>query len=232
MKPGRRKIVVAITGASGAPYAKRCLAALRELAAKGDLELGVCASPTAVEVWALECGGDMREQIGEKIWGTRDYKGIFSPDLDGRPVQINVWYPAVTKEGMRRMRFADYVDQTSPEAFSKFNSVMKERSQQNAADSVSSDQLAALQAYEKLVNRTGGIRGQQLHFQVYDDASSPQTAVQLTNTILAAKPAVVIGSTLAPATTAMMPFFKDGPVLYALTPSAQRRYARCRCAPA
>lgn len=91
-------------------------------------------------------------------------------------------------------------------------------SQTGAAAAPGQDQLAALQAYEKLVNRTGGIRGEQLHFQIYDDASSPQTAVQLTNTILAAKPAVVFGSTLAPATTAMMPFFKDGPVLYSLTP--------------
>jgi branched-chain amino acid transport system substrate-binding protein len=91
-------------------------------------------------------------------------------------------------------------------------------SQTGPGASPGQDQLAALQAYEKLVNRTGGIRGMQLHFQIYDDASSPATAVQLTNTILAQKPAVVIGSTLAPATTAMMPFFKDGPVLYALTP--------------
>jgi branched-chain amino acid transport system substrate-binding protein len=93
-------------------------------------------------------------------------------------------------------------------------------SQTGAAASPGQDQAAAIQAYEKLVNRTGGIRGMQLHFQIYDDASSPQTAVQLTNTILAQnpKPQVVIGSTLAPATTAMMPFFKDGPVLYALTP--------------
>jgi branched-chain amino acid transport system substrate-binding protein len=80
------------------------------------------------------------------------------------------------------------------------------------------DQMAALQAYEKLVNRTGGIRGAQLHFQIFDDQSSPQVAVQLTTTILAKQPQIVIGSTLAPATTAMMPFFKDGPVLYALTP--------------
>jgi ABC-type branched-subunit amino acid transport system substrate-binding protein len=29
---------------------------------------------------------------------------------------------------------------------------------------------------------------------------------------------VMLGSTLAPATTAMMPFFKDGPVLYSMTP--------------
>src|SRR4029077_3441948 len=57
-----------------------------------------------------------------RTWrGTRDYKGIFSPDPDGRPVQINVCCPAVAKEGMRRMRFAAYVDQTSPDAFLKFN---------------------------------------------------------------------------------------------------------------
>lgn len=91
-------------------------------------------------------------------------------------------------------------------------------SQTGPAASPGGDQYAALEAYEKLVNRSGGIRGEQLHFAVYDDGSSPQTAVQLTNTILATKPAVVIGSTLSPATTAMMPFFRDGPVLFALTP--------------
>ena len=91
-------------------------------------------------------------------------------------------------------------------------------SQTGVAAAPGQDQFAALQAYEKLVNRTGGIRGQQLHFQIYDDQSSPQTAVQLTNQILPMKPAVMLGSTLAPATTAMMPFFKDGPVLYSMTP--------------
>jgi flavin prenyltransferase len=79
----RRKIVVGITGASGAPYAKRCLAWLRELAKKGDIELGVCASPTASEVWALECGGDMREEIGEKLWGARDFKAPFASGSAG-----------------------------------------------------------------------------------------------------------------------------------------------------
>jgi flavin prenyltransferase len=79
----RKKIVVGITGASGAPYAKRCLSVLRELAAKGELELGVCASPTAAEVWSLECGGDMIEQVGEKVWGTRDYKAPFASGSAG-----------------------------------------------------------------------------------------------------------------------------------------------------
>ena len=83
MKPGRRKIVVAITGASGAPYAKRCLAWLSDLAAKGDVELGVCASPTAPEVWALECGGDMREHLREKLWGPKDFKAPFASGSAG-----------------------------------------------------------------------------------------------------------------------------------------------------
>jgi 4-hydroxy-3-polyprenylbenzoate decarboxylase len=83
VKPMRRKIVVGITGASGAPYAKRCLAALRELAAQGEVELGVCASPTASDVWALECGGDMKEEIGEKVWGIRDYKAPFASGSAG-----------------------------------------------------------------------------------------------------------------------------------------------------
>jgi 4-hydroxy-3-polyprenylbenzoate decarboxylase len=83
MKIERRKIVVGITGASGAPYAKQCLARLRELADKGEVELGVCASPTAAEVWALECGGDMREQIGETLWGPRDFKAPFASGSAG-----------------------------------------------------------------------------------------------------------------------------------------------------
>jgi 4-hydroxy-3-polyprenylbenzoate decarboxylase len=83
VKAERRKIVVGITGASGAPYAKSCLAWLRELAAKGEVELGVCASPTAAEVWALECGGDMREELGEKLWGARDFKAPFASGSAG-----------------------------------------------------------------------------------------------------------------------------------------------------
>ena len=76
----RRKIVVGITGASGAPYAKRLIAALR---ARDDVELGLCASPTAAEVWALECGGDLREDVGATLWGARDYKAPFASGSAG-----------------------------------------------------------------------------------------------------------------------------------------------------
>ena len=73
-------IVVAITGASGAPYARRLVAVLR---GRADVELGVCVSPTAAEVWALECGGDLREAIGVPVWSVRDYKAPFASGSAG-----------------------------------------------------------------------------------------------------------------------------------------------------
>ncbi len=80
----RRKIVVGVTGASGAPYARRLVAYLEERArTRGDVELAVCLSRTAPEVWALECGGDPREQIGAPVWGMRDYRAPFASGSAG-----------------------------------------------------------------------------------------------------------------------------------------------------
>jgi 4-hydroxy-3-polyprenylbenzoate decarboxylase len=71
----KRRIVVGITGASGAPYARRLLAVLRS---RDDVEVAVCVSQTAPEVWALECGGDLRESLGLPVWGVRDLKAPFA----------------------------------------------------------------------------------------------------------------------------------------------------------
>jgi flavin prenyltransferase len=90
MSRERRKIVVGITGASGAPYAKQCLRRLGELAERGEVEFGVCASPTAAEVWALECGGDMREEIQQKLWGHRDFKAPFASGSAGWQAMVVV----------------------------------------------------------------------------------------------------------------------------------------------
>jgi len=83
----KRKIVVGITGASGAPYARRLTGWLAERArAQGDVEIGVCLSATAAEVWALECGGDIREELstlGLPVWGMRDYKAPFASGSAG-----------------------------------------------------------------------------------------------------------------------------------------------------
>lgn len=76
----KRKIVVGITGASGAPYARRLLHVLRE---RDDVEVGVCLSSTAPEVWKVECGGDVREAIPFPVWGTRDYGAPFASGSAG-----------------------------------------------------------------------------------------------------------------------------------------------------
>ncbi len=84
MTQKKRKIVVGITGASGAPYAKRLLSFLsHRVRTAGDVEVGVCLSATAPEVWALECGGDLREDIDLPIYGMRDYKAPFASGSAG-----------------------------------------------------------------------------------------------------------------------------------------------------
>lgn len=83
---GPRKIVLGVTGASGAPYAKRLLEVLCEERSKGTVEVGLCLSSTAQEVWALECGGDIREHargLDVPVWGLRDYRAPFASGSAG-----------------------------------------------------------------------------------------------------------------------------------------------------
>lgn len=77
----------------------------------------------------------------------------------------------------------------------------------------------SLNILAEVVNKSGGIRGQPLRFVFHDDESSPQVAVQLTNQILADKPAVMLGSSLVAMCAAMAPLLTDGPVDYCLSPA-------------
>jgi 4-hydroxy-3-polyprenylbenzoate decarboxylase len=79
----RRKIVVGITGASGAPYARRLLQELEAAAQRDEVEVGICLSSTAPEVWSLECGGDLREATRFPIWAGRDYRAPFASGSAG-----------------------------------------------------------------------------------------------------------------------------------------------------
>ncbi len=77
----------------------------------------------------------------------------------------------------------------------------------------------ALAAAERYVNARGGINGRPVKFVIGDEQSSLQIAVQNVNQIVAQKPAIVFGGTLAALCNASTSVVKnDGPVLYCYTP--------------
>jgi branched-chain amino acid transport system substrate-binding protein len=77
-----------------------------------------------------------------------------------------------------------------------------------------------LSAFEKYFNARGGVRGQRIHFEIHDDQSTPQVALQLANAIAARKMPVILGSafvgTCAPIGALVA---ASGPVQYCLTPA-------------
>ncbi len=80
------------------------------------------------------------------------------------------------------------------------------------------EEQKALQLAEPVINKAGGIQGQPVHFIFYDGQSNPQTAVQLTDRIVAAKPAVLLGSSLVAVCNAMAPLMQNGPTMYCVSP--------------
>ena len=82
---------------------------------------------------------------------------------------------------------------------------------------VGSTQLQALKALEAQVNASGGIGGRPLAFVVADDQSSPQTAVQLAQGLIAKRVPIILGSSSPNACGAIAPLVaQNGPVLYCL----------------
>lgn len=76
-----------------------------------------------------------------------------------------------------------------------------------------------LPAIEKIVNSTGGIQGRPVKFVINDIQSNPVVAVQIVNTILPKKPAVIIGPEPGGAVLAIEPLTKQDVVLYVLAAS-------------
>ena len=62
---------------------------------------------------------------------------------------------------------------------------------------------------ETQINKAGGINGQPIHFNVQDDASSPQVGVQLMTALTTRKVPFVFGSALVAVCNAMFPVSKD-----------------------
>jgi 4-hydroxy-3-polyprenylbenzoate decarboxylase len=78
-----KKIVIGVTGASGAPYARRLMTVLRDRTRDhGDVEIGCVLSKTARSVWPLECGGSP-EDLQVPIYGESSYQAPFASGSAG-----------------------------------------------------------------------------------------------------------------------------------------------------
>lgn len=80
-RPAPRKIVLAITGASGAIYAEATISALVGARRRGDVHFAAVLSQSAPEVWNHELGGDVREHLRAldvPVFEGRDYAAPFA----------------------------------------------------------------------------------------------------------------------------------------------------------
>jgi 4-hydroxy-3-polyprenylbenzoate decarboxylase len=72
------KLVVAVGGASGSIYARRLLDVVT---AQGGVEVGLCLSQAAQEVWRHELGGEPEYPC--RRWGLRDFSAPFASGSAG-----------------------------------------------------------------------------------------------------------------------------------------------------
>lgn len=79
MQQNKHKIVVAVTGASGAIYAKVLFQKLQQLNSQIE-EVGIVMSDNAKQVWEMELGDQSYEQIPFKIYSKDDF---FAPFASG-----------------------------------------------------------------------------------------------------------------------------------------------------
>ncbi len=86
---------------------------------------------------------------------------------------------------------------------------------------IGSAEAKSVQAIEKIVNATGGIKGQPVKMVIQDDQSNPATAVQIASGIIAKKPNVLLGPTYLASCLAVAPLVtaNNGPVMYCFAPT-------------
>jgi branched-chain amino acid transport system substrate-binding protein len=78
----------------------------------------------------------------------------------------------------------------------------------------------ALRVVEDDVNKSGGVQGRPIHFEISDDQSNPATALSLANQIIAKGAPVVLGPIVASNCEAVFPqVLQNGPVVYCVSPS-------------
>ncbi len=81
------------------------------------------------------------------------------------------------------------------------------------------DEQQDFKLIEALVNKQGGVNHRPIAFDISDDTSNPQTAVQLMNGVIAQKVPILIGPGLTQDCNATTPLVRNrGPVAYCLSP--------------
>jgi branched-chain amino acid transport system substrate-binding protein len=90
------------------------------------------------------------------------------------------------------------------------------------ASFIGAEQQQALAALETTVNKSGGINGRPLKFDIVDDQSNPQVSLQLARTLIDKHVSAILGPTLAASCAAVAPFVENtGPVQYCLSNAAR-----------
>jgi branched-chain amino acid transport system substrate-binding protein len=85
---------------------------------------------------------------------------------------------------------------------------------------IGATETATLGIVEKQIDAAGGVHGRPVKFVTFDDASSPQTDVQLTSALIAKHVAVIFdGGPLATCRAVAPLVAQNGPVLYCLSPA-------------
>ncbi len=82
-----------------------------------------------------------------------------------------------------------------------------------------SEEKTSLSLVEAQANASGGVRGRPVKFDLVDDTSNPQVAVQLANGLLAKNVSVILGPALTSTCKAVEALtMKSGPVTYCVSP--------------
>ena len=85
---------------------------------------------------------------------------------------------------------------------------------------IGGQEQVGLRAVEDLTNKSGGINGTPVHFEIVDDASNPANAIQLANQIVAKNVPVMLGPSLTSNCESVFPrILESGPVTYCFSPA-------------
>ena len=87
-----------------------------------------------------------------------------------------------------------------------------------AAAFFGNSEAQALHVYQNLVNRTGGVHGRPVQFDIHDDQNRVDVAVALVTGLVQKHPTVILGKTLDATAAAIQPLVANGPVFYSFSP--------------